>query len=233
MRKMPNDVEKLDRISQSVDADGEGNVEVGKNLEVDGAIKLSSLNSTFTKGELPVNHAYNSSQGEMVYSSVSQIYAANAGHWILSPLFFKRRPPQYGDFNPRCIYAYKSDNNSQTTISQIALQGTVAITTITIRNSDMSLKACYLNSAYETGNLVYPQTGSIDDYASFVKNLNLNKGLFVSLAGYTKLGAPLSLVYADGKPYVRVVNRTTLEESNILIPEDATFSFQPSELLSK
>lgn len=43
MRKRPNDVEKLDRISSSVDADGEGNLTVGKNLEVDGKRKLNSL----------------------------------------------------------------------------------------------------------------------------------------------------------------------------------------------
>ena len=43
MRKMPNDVEKLDRISQSVDADGEGNLTVGKNLDIDGKLTLNSL----------------------------------------------------------------------------------------------------------------------------------------------------------------------------------------------
>lgn len=43
MRKMPSDVAKLDRISASIDADGEGNVEVGKNLEVDGNITINSI----------------------------------------------------------------------------------------------------------------------------------------------------------------------------------------------
>lgn len=43
MRKMPNDVEKLDQISQSINSDGKGNLTVGKNLGVDGKLKLKSL----------------------------------------------------------------------------------------------------------------------------------------------------------------------------------------------
>ena len=41
------------------------------------------------------------------------------------------------------------------------------------------------------------------------------------------------LVYKDGKPYVRAVNTTTLEESDVLIPQDATFTFSTTELLSQ
>lgn len=43
MRKRPNDVEKLDQISQSINPDGKGNLTVGKNLGVDGKLKLKSL----------------------------------------------------------------------------------------------------------------------------------------------------------------------------------------------
>lgn len=43
MRKRPNDVEKLDQISQAINSDGKGNLTVGKNLEVDGKLKLKSL----------------------------------------------------------------------------------------------------------------------------------------------------------------------------------------------
>ena len=43
MRKRPNDVEKLDQISQSINPDGKGNLTVGKDLEVDGKLKLKSL----------------------------------------------------------------------------------------------------------------------------------------------------------------------------------------------
>ena len=43
MRKRPNDVEKLDRISQSVNVDAEGNLTVGKNLGVGGKLTLKSL----------------------------------------------------------------------------------------------------------------------------------------------------------------------------------------------
>lgn len=43
MRKRPNDVEKLDRISDAMDADKQGNVEVGKNLKIDGNLQFSSL----------------------------------------------------------------------------------------------------------------------------------------------------------------------------------------------
>ena len=43
MRKTPNDVEKLDRISSAMDADKNGNVEVGKDVKVDGKLKLTSL----------------------------------------------------------------------------------------------------------------------------------------------------------------------------------------------
>lgn len=131
------------------------------------------------------------------------------------------------------MYAYNSDNYQGLTIDQISLQGTVAVQTITIKNSDMSLKVCYLVSAYQTGGYVIPQIGLIKDYNSFVHNLYKNKNLFISLAGYTKFGAPLSLVYTDGKPYVRVVNTTTLEESDILIPNDATLSAETAELLSE
>ena len=43
MRKRPNDVEKLDKISQSINSDGQGNLTVSKNLGVDGKLKLKSL----------------------------------------------------------------------------------------------------------------------------------------------------------------------------------------------
>ena len=43
MRKRPNDVEKLDQISQSINPDGQGNLTVGKNLGVDGKLTLKSL----------------------------------------------------------------------------------------------------------------------------------------------------------------------------------------------
>ena len=43
MRKRPNDVEKLDKISQSINSDGQGNLTVGKNLGVDGKLTLKSL----------------------------------------------------------------------------------------------------------------------------------------------------------------------------------------------
>ena len=43
MRKRPNDVEKLDRISATMDADKQGNVEVGKNLKIDGNLQFKSL----------------------------------------------------------------------------------------------------------------------------------------------------------------------------------------------
>lgn len=233
MRRMLDPKEAGGSLPDSITFDSEGNRKVGKNLEVDGDIKIPSLNDTFTKGKLPVNYAYNSSIGSIVYSSVSKIYAANYGNWYSSPLFFKRRPPQYGDCNPRFMYAYNSDSYQGLTVDDIALQGTVAVQTITIKNSDMSLKVCYLNSAYDTGSYVFPQVGSIKDYSSFVYNLNNNKRLFISLAGYTKFGAPLSLVYTDGKPYVRVVNTTTLEESDILIPKDATLSVETAELRSE
>ena len=43
MRKRPNDVEKLDRISSTMDADKEGNVEVGKDFKIGGNLHFSSL----------------------------------------------------------------------------------------------------------------------------------------------------------------------------------------------
>ena len=43
MRKRPNDVEKLDQISQSINPDGKGNLTVGKDLGVDGKLTLKSL----------------------------------------------------------------------------------------------------------------------------------------------------------------------------------------------
>ena len=43
MRKRPNDVEKLDRISATMDADKNGNITVGKDVKVDGKLKLTSL----------------------------------------------------------------------------------------------------------------------------------------------------------------------------------------------
>ena len=46
MRKRPNDVEKLDQISQSINSDGKGNLTVGKDLGVDGKLKLKSLVSS-------------------------------------------------------------------------------------------------------------------------------------------------------------------------------------------
>lgn len=232
MRRML-DPTKVGGIPSTIEFDSEGNRTVDKNLTVSGDIKIPSLNTTFTEGKLPVNHAYNSSNGSIVYSSVSKTYAANSGSFYSSPLFFDRRPPQYGDCNPRCMYAYNSDDYQELTIDKIALQGTVAVQTITIKNSDMSLKVCYLVSAYHTGSYVIPQIGLIKDYDSFVHNLYKNKNLFISLAGYTKFGAPLSLVYTNGKPYVRVVNTTTLEESDILIPNDATLSAETAELLTE
>lgn len=43
MRKMPNDVEKLDRISSAMDADKQGNVEVGKDFKIGGNLHFNSL----------------------------------------------------------------------------------------------------------------------------------------------------------------------------------------------
>ena len=43
MRKRPNDVEKLDQISQSINPDGKGNLTVNKDVKVDGKLKLKSL----------------------------------------------------------------------------------------------------------------------------------------------------------------------------------------------
>ena len=43
MRKRPNDVEKLDQISQSINSDGKGNLTIGKNLGIDGKLTLKSL----------------------------------------------------------------------------------------------------------------------------------------------------------------------------------------------
>lgn len=43
MRKMPNDVERLDRISSAMDADEEGNITAGKDVEIDGKLRLNSL----------------------------------------------------------------------------------------------------------------------------------------------------------------------------------------------
>ena len=43
MRKRPNDVEKLDKISQAINSDGQGNLTVSKNLGVDGKLTLKSL----------------------------------------------------------------------------------------------------------------------------------------------------------------------------------------------
>lgn len=43
MRKRPNDVEKLDRISATMDADKQGNVEVGKDFKIGGNLHFNSL----------------------------------------------------------------------------------------------------------------------------------------------------------------------------------------------
>lgn len=55
MRKMPHDVDKLDRISGSMDTDGDGNVEFRKNLKIDGRLQFSSLVSDpRPTGEYPI-----------------------------------------------------------------------------------------------------------------------------------------------------------------------------------
>ena len=43
MRKRPSDVEKLDKINQSINLDGKGNLTVNKDLGVDGTLTLKSL----------------------------------------------------------------------------------------------------------------------------------------------------------------------------------------------
>ena len=81
MRKRPNDVEKLDQISQSINPDGKGNLTVGKDLEVDGKLKLKSLVSAsnpdgdITKelggggggGAASARHCYSVSVGDFMY----------------------------------------------------------------------------------------------------------------------------------------------------------------------
>ena len=49
MRKMPNDVERLDRISNAINADENGNVNVEKNLKIDGKLQFSSLINKYNK----------------------------------------------------------------------------------------------------------------------------------------------------------------------------------------
>ena len=66
MRKRPNDVEKLDQISQSINPDDKGNLTVNKDLGVDGKLKLKSLVSasnpdgdiTKALGENSARHGY-------------------------------------------------------------------------------------------------------------------------------------------------------------------------------
>ena len=55
MRKMPNDVERLDRISYAMEVDEEGNVEAKKNVKIDGSLQFSSLVSEQRPtGEYPI-----------------------------------------------------------------------------------------------------------------------------------------------------------------------------------
>ena len=233
MRRMLDPKEAGGSLPSTVEFDSEGNRKLSKNLEVDGAIKLPSLNTTFTKGELPVKHAYNSNYGEVVYSSELSSYATSSGDWLSSPLFYKRTPISYGESNPTFVYAYKyEEDHTKPTVESIRMQGTVAVSSITLKNADRSLRISYLNSACKTCGYVIPRAGLVNDYASFVKNLNENKNCFISVSGFTKSGAPLMLIYKDGKPYVRVVNTTTLEESDVLIPQDITFAYNVSELRS-
>ena len=55
MRKRPNDVEKLDRISSAMDVDKNGNIIAGKDVKIDGKLQFSSLVSDpRPTGEYPI-----------------------------------------------------------------------------------------------------------------------------------------------------------------------------------
>ena len=95
MRKMPNDVEKLDKISQSINSDGQGNLTVNKNLEVDGKLTLKSLVSAsnpdgdITKelggSTAPVRHAYrinNNNYWYIVYSTKDYNFKIGESNYI-------------------------------------------------------------------------------------------------------------------------------------------------------
>ena len=64
MRKRPNDVEKLDKISQVINPDNKGNLTVNKDLGVDGKFTLKSLvsdtnpNGDITKALVGERHVY-------------------------------------------------------------------------------------------------------------------------------------------------------------------------------
>ena len=231
--KIQNSLQKPAGLTKTklvgVGTNGQENIEIGDNLTLANG-KLSASGG----GGLPVNHAVSASYGDVVYSSLLKSYASGDGNWLLSPLFYKKTPQGYAENNPTFVYAYKYDkDNHNPSMEWLNIQGDVGVASITIKNANRSLKISYLNSAFRTSGYVVPQKGLIEDYSSFTQNLKSNYKLFISVSGFTKSGAPLMLVHKNGKPYVRVVNTTTLEESDVLIPEDATFTASTTELRSK
>ena len=87
MRKRPNDVEKLDKISQSINSDGQGNLTVNKDLEVDGKLKLKSLvSATNPDGDITKELG---GGGKLYLHHVELNYSSSTGGYIVIDYYSK------------------------------------------------------------------------------------------------------------------------------------------------
>ena len=115
MRKRPNDVEKLDRISATMDADKQGNVEVGKDVKVDGKLKLTSLIS----GTNPDGDIRNALGGKLVlYRHHISIYSTEVYGYLSLEYYTSVGTP----FN-RTSFAKELDVNGITATGLFRYQG--------------------------------------------------------------------------------------------------------------
>lgn len=229
MKRMTRLAAKLDK---AIDIDDNGKVEFGKDIEVDGAVRLSELASNFTEGKLPIISA-KSLNSDVVSTTEGRRNSGSNYNFVLSPCFYARRDSAFAQMNPRFFYAYAKENTSQYSVTEIALQSTIAIDRITIRSATLVVRVSYLLSNFVTGNYVNPTDYSVTNYTTLVKALKTNPNRFIGVSGATSAGTPLTIIASGTKAYLRVVNSTTFEESDVEIPADATITVTERELLSK
>lgn len=99
MRKRPNDVEKLDKISQSINLDGQGNLTVNKDLGVDGKLTLKSLVSdTNQDGDIT----------KALSGAAMHVYMVIVDNMFNYPVYTSK---DYGLKNPTTIENFWTDEN--------------------------------------------------------------------------------------------------------------------------
>lgn len=218
MRKMPNNVERLDRISSAMDADEHGNIEVGKNLKIDGDIFSNELQTNEDRtGKLPVIYSW-------AVPSIKAIGACyHSPDKITSPTFIDHFSPNW---DIELVGCYSSGTNKNKGFT-VKVACAFAFCNFVLRNS--AKKVCVAAT--------FLTNRQIDDFGqgntlskllwTFKKELNTRTfGWKVIPISGSIAGNPVSYIYWDSTTQSSVIRYMTIDgESDLTITDDFTCEY--------